>query len=308
MPRHLIFLCFPVLAAAQGLTPRMTVPALGYFFDDNAKAIRLISGVPGAAALDTPVALDYALDFAFVDSRSRVAVANTKDGAIALLDWNGAPKTTLLETQLGRLQYAAFSRSGAAISDGTRIEVWSGLRGTPARTAALSPDGGVAGLALNDEGALAAVTRGGAAVLLNGEARTIGSGIAPSGIAFLPNGNDMLAVDAGARNLLLIRDVRSSPASTVIAALDQDPGAVAVSYDGAMAALAAGGDVVTVNLTDGASRVIGCGCRVSAFNRLAGNLVFHAEDIRTGATLIVNAGTLEPQVARVPEIGGAPLQ
>jgi nitrite reductase/ring-hydroxylating ferredoxin subunit len=182
------------------------------------------------------------------------------------------------------------------------------LRGTPVRSAAFAPEDGVAGLALNDEGVLAAVTRGGTLVLLAGETRTIGSGIAGSGIAFMPNGSDLLAVDAGARSLLLIRDVKTAPASSVIARLDQDLGAVAASTDGTMAALVAGDDLLTVNIADGSTRQITCACRVSRFDRLTGNLVFHAVDVRTGAALIVNAGTLEPQVARLPEIGGAQLQ
>jgi hypothetical protein len=308
MFRHLILFSLPALAAAQSFTPRMTAPVLGYTFDESARAIRLISGVPGAANLDKTIASGLALDSALVHSRGRLAIANGKDGGVVLADWNGEPRFTPLESALGRVTLAAFSRSGAwvAISDGTSLELWSGLRSRPARWAGWSPEDGVAAVAVSEEGLVAAATRTGAAVVLaGGPMRLLAAGVAASGLAFMPNGEDLLAVDAGARNLVLIREIRRSPVSSVVAVIDQEPGAVAVSSDGTAAALALGEDLAAVNLAGGRVRAASCECRVERFDALEGNLVFRATHARTGAPMIVDLGGPEPMAGPAPEMGGA---
>src|SRR5258706_10555606 len=123
----LFFFATAVIAAGQAAGPRMSVPALGYIFDDNAKVIRLVSGVAGAASLDVAVAAGTSLDTAFVHSRARVAIANTKEGTAAIVQWKDDARVVPLATDLGRITLAAFNRKGdtAAISDGSAIEVWS---------------------------------------------------------------------------------------------------------------------------------------------------------------------------------------
>src|SRR6266852_3724584 len=131
MIRLLAFAATSMLALAQPPGPRMSMPSLGYVFDDNSKAIRQITGVPGAASLDSAVPAGTALDSAFVYSRAHLAIANSKDGGVALVRWADTPQVTAISSALIRVTLAGFSRSGdsAAISDGTTLEVWSGLTG-----------------------------------------------------------------------------------------------------------------------------------------------------------------------------------
>src|ERR1700736_5582824 len=51
MIRLLAFAATSMLALAETPVPRISLPSLGYVFDENSKAIRQISGVPGAASL-----------------------------------------------------------------------------------------------------------------------------------------------------------------------------------------------------------------------------------------------------------------
>src|SRR5438105_1485642 len=83
--------------------------------------------------IENTVGGDTTLDAAFVHSRARVAIANTKDGGVAVLQWSGTQRVTTLGTTLGHVTLAVFSRSGdrAAISDGSTIEAWSTLTGDP---------------------------------------------------------------------------------------------------------------------------------------------------------------------------------
>lgn len=305
MFRHLILLGLPALALAQGTGPRMSIPALGYVFDENAKAIRLIAGVPGAASFDLPVPTDVTLDSALVYSRGRGAVANTKEGRIALVDWSANPRVTLIESALGSVTLASFSRRGdrVAISDGAVIEVWSDLRGTPVKTAGFSGGENYLSLALSEAGTVAAATRGGSLLLLGAETRTLASGSPVGGLAF--HSGDLLATDAAARTLLRFRDSGGALASSVVAFLEQAPGAVATSSDGRWAALASLDDILIVNLADGSVRPARCSCRVTRFDALEGNLVFHAIDARTGAGLLFDADGFEPRTAAIPAMGGA---
>src|SRR5579862_8060345 len=112
MIRLLVFAVTSTLALAQPPGPSIRVPSLGYVFDDNSKAIRMVSGVPGAASLDSAVAGAISLDSAFVNSRAQLAIANAKDGGVMLVRWNGAPQVTSLGSSLSHVSMAAFNRSG----------------------------------------------------------------------------------------------------------------------------------------------------------------------------------------------------
>jgi hypothetical protein len=280
------------------------MPSLGYVFDDNSKAIRQISGVPGAASLDTAVSAGMALDSGFVHSRARIAIANAKDGGVMLVRWTGAPQVTALGSTLSRVNLAAFSRSGdsAAISDGITLEVWSGLTGNPAPGATFNLDGGVTAVAINDSGLVAAGIGSGAVMLLGDNARVLAGGGSWTGLAFLSNGNDLLAMDSAAQSLTLIQDVQNTAASSVVLSVSQKPGALAVSSDGSEAALGLADSVIVVNLAGGGTTSIACGCQTARFDLLEGNLVARIIDIQTGSALLLDADSAQPRIGSLPEL------
>ena len=147
------------LPAADTLSsPVFSSPVLGYVFDDTAKAIRAIAGVPGAASLGETVSSPEALTEAFVHSAARVAVVKTKDGALALLSWSGGTRLTRMETALGAVKLATFSRSGGrvAVTDGAKVELWS-TNGSPALVS-WHDRAGITEIAVNDEGVVVAAT------------------------------------------------------------------------------------------------------------------------------------------------------
>jgi DNA-binding beta-propeller fold protein YncE len=300
MTRNLVFFATALIAAGQ---PRMSVPALGYIFDDNAKVIRLVSGVPGAASVDSAIAAGAALDTAFVHSRARVAIANTKEGSAAIVQWTDEARMVPLTTGLGRITLAAFNRKGdtAAISDGSAIEVWSSLGSDPSRTAAYTPDSGVTALAINEDGIIAAASGDGSVLRFADETRPIASGGDWVSLAFLPNGKDLLAADAASQSVVLIRD---GEAQSSLANVGQKPGALRISSDGAWAALALDQDVMIIGIASGETRIINCACHVSRFDSLEGNLVAHLVDTaaRSGGVLLLDADGLEPRIATVPEL------
>jgi hypothetical protein len=304
MIRLFVLAVTTTLALAQTPGPSISLPSLGYVFDNNAKAIRLISGVPGAASLDAPVSAGTSLDSAFVNSRAQLAIANSKDGGVALVQWNGTQQVTALSSALSRVTMAAFNRSGdgAAISDGTTVEVWSGLTNTPAVGATFSPNGGVTALAINASGTVAAANGSGSVVLLGDNARVLASGGAWTALAFLPNGNDLLAADGAGETLTLIQDVQNTAAASVVLNVSEKPGALVVSADGSEAALGLADNVTIVNLASGAVNSIACGCQAASFDLLQGNLVARIIDAQTGSQLLLDADSAQPRVGPLPDL------
>ena len=293
-----------MLALAEAPGPSISLPSLGYVFDDNAKAIRQISGVPGAASLDSAVPAGTSLDSAFVHSRARLAIANAKDGGVTLVRWTGAPQGIALSSALSHVTEVAFSRSGdrAAISDGTTVEVWSGLTGDPAAGATFNPDGGVTAVAVNDSGAVAVANGSGTVMLAGDNARVLASGGSWIALAFLPNGNDLLAADATAQSLTLIQDVQNTAAASAVLSVSQKPGAMVVSADGSQAALGLADNVTVVNLASGAATSIACSCQAARFDLLEGNLVARIIDAQTGSELLLDADSAQPRIAWLPEL------
>jgi hypothetical protein len=313
MIRLLVFAATTMLALAQPPSPSISLPSLGYVYDDNSKAIRQISGVPGAASLDTTVPSGTSLNSAFVHSRAQLAIANAKDGGVALVQWTGTPQVTAISSALSHVTLAAFSRSGdgAAISDGTTVEVWSGLTNTltntPALGATFTPDGGVTAVAINDSGTVVAANGSGSVVLLGDNARVLATGGAWTALVFLPNGNDLLAADGAGQTLTLIQDVQNTAAASVVLTVSEKPGALAVSGDGSLAALGLADNVTIVNLASGAANSIACGCQAARFDLLVGNLVARIIDAQTGSELLLDGDSAQPRIGSLPDInlGGA---
>ena len=310
MIRLLVFAITAMLALAQPPGPSIGLPFLGYVFDDNSKAIRLISGVPGAASLDDSVAAGLALDSGFVHTRARLAIANAKDGGVTLVRWSGAPQSTALSSALSRVTLAAFSRSGdwAGISDGTTLEVWSGLTSSPALASTFSLDGGVTAVAVNDNGIVAAAGGSGSVMLMGDNPRTLASGGSWTALAFLPNGNDLLATDGVAQTLTLIQDLQNTAAASVVLSVSEKPGALVVSADGSEAALGLADNVTIVNLSSGAANSIACSCQAARFDLLQGNLVARIVDAQTGSQLLLDGDSAQPRVASLPELNLAVAQ
>ena len=304
MIRLLALAATSILALAEPPGPSISQPSLGYVFDDNAKAVRQISGVPGAASMDRAVAAGTSLDSAFVHSRARLAIANAKGGGVQVLQWAGAPQAIAISSALSHVTMAAFSRSGdwAAISDGTSVETWSGLAGTPAVSASTNPEGGVTAVAVNDNGTAAAANGSGAVMLVGDNPRVLATGGNWIALAFLPNGNDLLAADATAQSLTLIQDIQNMAASSVVLSVRQKPGALVVSRDGSQAALGLADNVTVVNLASGAAVSIACACQAARVDLLEGNLVARIIDAQTGSQLLLDADSATPRIASLPDL------
>jgi len=123
-----------------------------------------------------------------------------------------------------------------------------------------------------------------------------------TGLAFLPNGNDLLAMDSAAQSLALIQDVQNTAVSSVVLSVSQKPGALAVSSDGSEAALGLADSVTVVNLAGGAATSIACSCQTARFDLLEGNLVARIIDGQTGSQFLLDADSAQPRIGSLPEL------
>jgi hypothetical protein len=166
MKRTLWLLAMPALALAQIAPVQLTTPALGYVFDANARALRVLEGVPGAALVGHEVSVGIRLDEIQVAPNRRYALgAVAGEDRLYLIKLSGpagvAHRTGLAAGSL------AFSPRGEtlAIAAQERVEVWTGVPERPMRASAMelgSLAGAVDKLAVSDDGSLVLVLSGGA--------------------------------------------------------------------------------------------------------------------------------------------------
>lgn len=306
--RFLSIAAIPLLAAAQSNGPRIFGPVLGYAFDDGSKSLRAITGVPGAAALDGAIAFPISLDSAFAHSRARVAVANTKDGGVALLRWSDAPQVLPLSTSLARVTVAAFDAAGArvTISDGAAVEVWSGLQGDVQLQASFAADslgGAVTALALDSAGKAIAATANGVLQLGDSPVVLAGGG---DWVSVALSGTALVAAAPG--RLILIPDLANAAAVSLTDRI-ASPSALAFARDGSRLAVGNLADK-TVQIIDAISgstiASLACGCSAQRFEMLDGNLVFRIVDPSTA--LMVDADNQQPRTASLPELSSAAVR
>jgi hypothetical protein len=307
MIRKLAILAVPLAAFGQTLAPpltaRISAPSLGYVFDDSAKAIRLISGVPGAAELGAAVSFPDALDSVFVNSRARIGIANTKEGRVALVEWTGTPRVTLLESGLARVAQASISKSGRwiAITDGAAVELWSRSPADLQKTSTFTPEQGAHALAVNDEGTVAVA---GSLVSIHKDGSRVLTGPGDwTAIIFTPNGTDLLAADSSALALTRIRDAATAPSISVVGSLAQKTDAIVVSADETLAALASAERISVLSLASGAVNSVACHCANVRLESLEGNLVLHFADSESGAQLVADADSAEFRITTL--LGGS---
>jgi WD40 repeat protein len=303
-------LLLAALAAAQSTdsSPGMDAPKLGYIFDANGKSIRLLTGVPGAAALDQAIPFAESIDFAFVFSTGQVAIARSKDGSILALRWNDTPSAVRLGGAPADLSGAAFSPSGefvALFGKSGVVQLWSSLSGTPAMNRQWTLDsaqGMPLAAAVNDDMAVVAATDARTLLLLSDEARVLLSGLF-TGLAFSPGTGDLIAADADSGRVLDIHNWSDDVSIREIAGSADTlaPGILAIGADRNTVALANTGaaEIDLINLTSGAVQRVACQCRPQQFEALQG-AAFHIVDSAQDSDLL-----LDGQNARISRLYGS---
>jgi hypothetical protein len=267
-----------------------------------------MSGIPGAASLESALAVSSKLEQAFISPNRKFALAQAKDGDhILLVTWSGGiADASPLEGSPATAEQVAFSASGTTAALWTRethtIQVWKGLPSQPSLYKAIEVSE-LTALAVSDDGdAVAAATESG--LLLAGTERTLASGNF-TGLAFLPGTHDLAAAEQSLDQVSLFRKI-DSESDAVQLATSQDgvaqPVALAFSSDGLKLIVAnlRGQSVLMIDLDSRAIVATPCDCQADGLYQAQGNAVFRLTNGSQDLIALFDGDSAEPRVLSIP--------
>lgn len=268
----------------------LQAPVLGYVFDPEAGTLHRVDGIPGASAVGDALPLDLVIAQAAVSPSQDYAVVSDVEGRAWIVNLSVSPvSAVLLEGALAGAEGAMISPTGAraALYSAAEGEVqWlSDPAGSPAVGATADlPEGAGSwtAFAISDRGvilAAAAQSNGGSLYALRAgtDFQRIAALSRASDLAFFTRSNDAVVADAGASEVLMIRDVVGSRQSSVIASANDNvhnPFGVEVTADGRYVAVAVPGGIASVPVFGGAPALMDCACAPTSLVPLAGGNVF----------------------------------
>jgi hypothetical protein len=278
-------------AFALSAQVRFEVPGLGYVHDQEAKTLRSVSGVPGAASLEKPVSdAGGAIERAWISPRGFALVQGKMESALRFFDYARGRKQDLSDAS----EAAAISMNGRyfAIATGGSVELWDG--DTLARQTRFEASG-VRGVAISDDGQAALlITGSGLSMWQQNRLQQIWSGDAIAGADFLPASRDFVAFDGGRNKVLAMR----AGATTEIDAKSSGAAAFALSGDGRTVALGGERTIEILDTVSGASSTLPTENAVEGFGRAGGNGEIMQVRFRgsTRTSLLEWAGLAAPQI------------
>ncbi len=286
-------------------------PQAGYMWSASEQTLRPILGVPGSSQFGAPMVTPGLYVAGGASTRSGVALLEDKAGQISLMSAATGQPQPLAGVHVSGAAQFVFSPSGlnAAIfvpGQGGAL-LLTGLGATDASSVqvqGLTSAAGLQAAAVSDLGQVVAASGTGPSTLtlLTGNAAPVATLGGFGGIAFLPGGNALLAVDSANNAVELMAGNGAAPQIFASKAL-RAPFAVAASQDGTTAVVANGGDdsVVRLDLTNAANQMrIPCTCKPDRLTPLAGNAVFALTGPGTTTAWAVDAAATVPHTLFIP--------
>ncbi|MFN7921491.1 MAG: hypothetical protein U0Q16_15420 [Bryobacteraceae bacterium] len=204
-------------------------PTSGFVFDEVAKALRVINGVPGAAYLGGALAR---VDSASVSPDSKLAIAQV-NGRLSLIRLADGSSTDLGEMAgSARIEWSSDSASAAVAGESNAA--FRKLNATPERSR-LADLAGITALAVAKDGSVFAAAADGL-YTLGADARLVLAQDGISDIALAPNG-DLYVTLSARKQIMRVRGVQDSPEMALFASAAaglEDPVGIGISADGAV--------------------------------------------------------------------------
>jgi hypothetical protein len=315
-------------------------PLSGFAFDNSARVLRPIRGIPGASLIGDPIQFGFdlasasvspSLDSALVLSAVSAVSAN---GGMHLFRLNNGTPVERTVDDLRVAQRVVFSPSGtaAALYANGSLQVLKGLPDAPViaatiplgtgRTAQFSQFSSSAALsrtgrrtrrltdeplAISDDGGYLLVVSGGAIRLLGtaGDNRKLMDAAAGAWAAFAPGNHDAAVLDAEA-GLRLFQDVAGASVERVLSGPDSgmaSPVGVAFSPDGQKLFVASAGAraVAAFDVASGGRNMVACDCTPTGLVPMGG--LFRLNEIGSQPLWLLDALTTEPRMIFVPARG-----
>lgn len=276
-------------------------PTLGYVYDPNQAAARVVTGIPGSSNLGAAIAtgiqgavISPAHNFLLATGEEqRVVLVTTPDGIRKPLpDLLSAPDLIVLSP-----------KGSAAVlfhSDGFRAQLVRGLPSNPEIAGDFTTYAGAARLAISDDAErLLQVTSGGDVYSFtpDGNSRRLNvSKILTA--AFLGDRREALLVQEESGAIL------ESEESKEIARVPDASGIVAFSNNRKAVVVSKTARQITVlDLEQGSANTIECSCNPDALQPMSGESLFRVTELSDGPTWILNAAAPQLQLTFVPAGG-----
>ncbi|MBM3739488.1 MAG: hypothetical protein FJW39_27285 [Acidobacteria bacterium] len=242
-PRKLMIAA--VVAAGVLGAQELSGPVSGLVFDEQAKAVRVIAGVPGAAYLGSSLAEG---DEGSISPDGNFAVVRQGAELMLLKSGGGAVRLGAAEGVTGEVAWSADSHSVAVESRSIRL--WINLDTQPEQSPLARFEGDAISLAVSGRG-VAAGAKGGVFVLNSEGSRLIVPADEPEGLAI--SGGTLYVADLARKEVLAVRNFASAPEIALIANEAAGVGApVAVAADnGSLLIADAGRKLVAMSLSTG---------------------------------------------------------
>jgi hypothetical protein len=228
-----LFLCTVMVcgAVASGMPQAgngIQVPVVGLVYDQDARALRAIMGLPGASVFSNPLPLAAEIANVHLAPGQSYAVVERFSMPMGLIKLSSASAGPVsgLPVDTVKPDLLAFNPAGTGVAirsatDGI-TRVIKGLPDAPALVQAVRAEdlpAGVRYLALADDGrTLAAATDTAVYLVSENHLPTLLSASGNlGGMAFMPGFDSILTVDRDGGRVLLLQNVGSSPVSRVLA-------------------------------------------------------------------------------------------
>jgi hypothetical protein len=299
----------PPVAAPQG-------PQLGYAWKSDDQTLRPFLGILGSAQIGQSVVPEAAYVAAGTSAISSLAVLIGADGHVYTMSLpSGTPIQTSVTAAANSI--VRFSPSGVnalLFVPGAQSAVLLTSLTTSPQGKQIAAGGPLLDAASSDAGAVAALvlTASGAAInRLTGTPQQLVTLSGIGSLAFVGTGDSLLAADASANALTLIRSVSSSPSAVPVptASLLKSPVAVGAALNGRWAVVANGTDssVVRLDLSGAvAPQRIASVAQPTVVQQLSGNGVFRFTDVAsTGPVWVGDMTTPSPSLMFIPALASS---
>jgi len=309
-------------ALAQTDNGKTDFPRLGYIFDSSAQALRLVSGIPGAATFGPALSAGAPmLDAALSPAHDYALFTGAADSIPAVLQFGaGAPVTRPIEGA-GAAKTVVLSPTGKAALiaslDASSVQIVTGLPAQPTVLATLDISalpGQLEAMGIGDAGVpviSVSNTQTGSSVYLlslDSAPRLLTGAGQVGAISFFPNRGDVLIADRQNNQVISISDVTGQAAASTLATNQagvSDPIGIAVSMDGHSVYVANGGGksiLILDAITATAIASFNCSCTPSGLHRMLGKSVFRLTDDVSQPLWVWDGDAVDPHIAFIPAV------
>jgi hypothetical protein len=293
-------------------------PQLGYAWKADDQTLRPLLGVPGSAQIGESVVPAGTYVAAGASAASSLAILVGADGKLYSMSLPSGTPAQIGGTA-GPGSVVRFSPSGVAalvFVPGSQTALLLTSLSSSVKAQAVAAAAPLEEMAVNDAGVVAGILQRGNGTtvnLLTGSPQQLAALSGPGSLSFAGTSDTLLAADASANSLVVIRTVSSTPSASPLSTggLLRSPVGVGTAFGGRWAVVANGADssIVRIDLSGATPPLrIASPAQPTVAQQLAGSGVFRFTEIGAASApvWIADITTTNPSMMFIPALAAAP--